>query len=261
MTTHHHLPRLGSAVASGRTPSGVRVFGVVSADGTATSLFPLTEHVFGWTSECAATERLWMVGSAVSERSVFSAALVGPPSLTGSQVSRRSVMRLRITTSDRAGGSVYEVDLGQSLELYAQSLQVELLAPDSTVVLGDGAPSPRTGLVFASRCRLRMLQLDVSRGARSALLTETVFVPAEQAVVVPVPAAAARLTAYAETLAAPPVWRWLRGEASGPAVPLGRVGWDIDAPRLEVDVPSAAHLRIEPDAAVRTFTLVWTISP
>ncbi|MCH9681295.1 MAG: hypothetical protein K0V04_07675 [Deltaproteobacteria bacterium] len=261
MNTHRH-PRLGCAVASRRTPPGVRVFGVVSTDGTAGGLFPLSQRVFSWTTENHPSEHLWMVGSAVEERLQFSAVPVGPPELSEPNVLRRSVMRLRIRTTDTAGGSVYEVDLGQSLEVYAQALQVDLLAPRDSVTVVGGPVAPQAGLVFASRCSLRMLALDVTRGARSALLTQTVFVPAGQPTVLEVPTAAARLTAYAETLAAPPVWRWLRGEpAPGTAVPLGQVAWTIDAPRLEVDVPSATHLRIEPAAGARTFTLVWTIAP
>ena len=95
----------------------------------------------------------------------------------------------------------------------------------------------------------------------SALLTETVAIPGGQAHAQRVPAGAQRLTAYASPLATVPAWQWLRGDPAAPAVPLGTVAWSLDRPRTEVDVPSATHLRIDPDPADRVFTLVWTIHP
>ncbi len=238
------------------------MFGVVSTDGTAGGLLPVTEEVSSWSTECGDADRLWMVGSTVEEQLLFSAVPVGPPPLRVPRASRRSLMRLRITASDSAGKAVYEVDLGQSLELYARSLNIDLLAPLGTVTVSDEPVVPLEGLVFHAQVGVRMLELDVSRGARQALRTETVFVPAGQPAVQRVPGGAVRLSAFAEPLAAAPVWRWLRAEPPpGVAVPLGQVAWDADAPRFEAAVPSATHLRIEPAADDRTFTLVWTIAP
>ncbi len=254
-------PRLGSAVVSRRTPPGVRVFGVVSTDGTAGGLLAVTEEVFSWTTECGDADRLWMVGSTVEEQLLFSAVPVGPPPRTPS-ASRRSAMRLRISVSDSAGTSTYDVDLGQSLELYARSLYVALLAPRGAVAVSDGQVAPQQGLVFHAQVGLRMLELDISRGARRASLTETVFIAAGQPAVQRVPGGAVWLLAFAEPMAAVPVWRWLRAESPlGTAIALGQVAWDADAPRFETDVPSATHVRIEPAVEDRTFTLVWTIAP
>ncbi|MCA9707605.1 MAG: hypothetical protein KDK70_17265 [Myxococcales bacterium] len=256
-------PRLGAAFASRCTEPGVRVFGVVSTDGTAAGLLPLVARVGAWSSMGGQGEHLWMVGSTVQERLAWAPVPVGPSSLVGREAVGRSVMRLRIVTSDSAGGAVYTVDLGQSLEVVAASMQVELWAPQGSVVLtGDDAQVvPQQGLLFESQCLVRLLRLEASRGACSALLTETMAIPGGQAHAQRVPAGARRLTAYASPLATVPAWQWLRGDPAAPAVPLGTVAWSLDRPRTEVDVPSATHLRIDPDPADRVFTLVWTIHP
>jgi hypothetical protein len=170
-------------------------------------------------------------------------------------------MRLRITTTDSTRGTAYEIDLGQSLELYAEALQVELLAPDGAVALTDHGTAPQQGLLFESHVLVRMLRLEASRGVSSALLTESFHVRGGEPHVQRVPAGARRLTAYASSLGLAPVWQWLRGDPATMAVPLGLVAWSSDRPRMEIDVPSATHLRIEPDAAARLYTLVWTITP
>ncbi|MCH9686023.1 MAG: hypothetical protein K0V04_31600 [Deltaproteobacteria bacterium] len=234
----------------------------MSTDGTAGGLLPVDEEVSSWTTASGGVDRLWMVSSTVQEQLLFSAVPVDPPPLRVPGASRRSAMRLRICASDSAGKSVYEIDLGQSLELYTRSLNIDLLAPPGTVTVSDGPVVPQQGLVFHAQVGLRMLELEVSRGAREAFRTETVFIAAGQPAVQLVPAGAVRLLAFAEPLAATPVWRWLRAEPSpGTAIPIGQVTWDADAPRFETAVPSATHLRIEPAATDRTFTLVWTIAP
>lgn len=260
MTSSHTLPRLGAAVTSQRTSPGVRVFGVVSTDGTAAGLLPLITTVGSWNAGPCSSEHLWMVGSTVRERHAWAPAPVGPSGLTGAELAWRSVMRLRVTTTDVAGGTVYELDLGQSLELYAESVHAQLLAPAGSVELTGADVAPRQGLVFESQCLVRLLRLEVSRGVSSARQTETLHVPGDQARVLRVPSGARLLTAYASPLAAAPVWRWLRGDPTTMAVPLGTVAWSLDHPRHEIAVPSATHLRIEPDPADRVFTLVWTLT-
>ncbi|MCX4244212.1 hypothetical protein [Paraliomyxa miuraensis] len=257
----HDDPRLGAAYVSRRTAPGAAVFGVVSDDGTAAGLRPITETVSTWTTECRGGEHLWMVGSTVQEALRWAAVPIGPPGVGGLSLARRSVMRLRITTTDSARGTAYELDLGQSLELYTEALHVALLAPEGSVLLDTGRPvAPQQGLLFQSQVLVRMMRLEASRGVASVLLTESFHVPAGRAHVQRVPAGARRLTAYASPLVAAPVFRWLRGDPPVMAVPLGLVAWSPDRPRMEIDVPSATHLRIEPDAAARLFTLVWTIT-
>ncbi|MEX1365183.1 MAG: hypothetical protein AB1Z98_18795 [Nannocystaceae bacterium] len=254
------MPRLGAAFASTRASAGVRAFGVVSSDGTAAGLLPLTARVGSWSTGCSRGEHLWMVGSTVLEQMWQAAAPEGPRGVSGLDVGRRSVMRLRVSTTDSAGGTQLELDVGQSLELYAEALQVDLLAPEGSVAVSDAPVPPQQGLLFESRCMVRLLRLEASRGVASALLTETFYVFPGQSHVQRVTAAARRLTAYAEPLAAVPMWRWLRGDPATVAVPLGTVAWSTDRPRAEVDVPSASHLRLEPDPAARVFTLVWTLT-
>lgn len=260
-STDLEQPRLGAAFVSRRTAPGVHVFGVISSDGTAAGLRPTVTRVATWTTECGRPEHLWMVGSTVQEALRWAAVPVGPLGVAGLDLARRSVMRLRIVTTDSARGTIYELDLGQSLELYAEALQVELWAPEGAVALRDDAPVPQQGLLFESQVLVRMLRLEASRGAVSALLTETIYIPGGRAHVQRVPSGARRLTAYASPLGVAPLWRWLRGDPAVMAVPLGTIAWSDDRPRMEIDVPSATHLRIEPDPAVRVFTLVWTISP
>ena len=180
----------------------------------------------------------------------------------GDGLPTRSVMRLRILTTDTAKGSELLVDLGQSLELYAEAIRVELLAPTGSVALTDAAVAPREGLVFDAMCMVRLLRLEASRGARSALLTQTEAIPANEGRTIEVPPAARRLTIYAELPApAPQTMRWLRGDPSTMSIGLGVVAWDGHRPRTEVDVPSASHLRIDARPQPRVFTLVWTINP
>jgi len=254
-------PRLGAAFVSHRTPPGVHVFGVVSSDGTAAGLRPTATRVASWTTEHGRPEHLWMVGSTVQEALRWAVAPIGPLGVGGLELARRSVMRLRIITTDSARGTTYELDLGQSLELYAEALQVELWAPEGAVVVRDDVAMPQQGLLFESQVLVRMLRLEASRGIASALLTETIYVGGGQAHVQRVPSGARRLTAYASPLGIAPLWQWLRGDPAVMAVPLGTIAWSDDRPRMEIAVPSATHLRIEPDPATRVFTLVWTISP
>ncbi|MCX4240200.1 cupin domain-containing protein [Paraliomyxa miuraensis] len=258
----HRDPRLGTAYVSRRTAPGAEVFGVVSDDGTAAGLRPITTRVGSWSSECPTGEHLWMVGSTVQEALRWSPAPAGPAGVSGLDPSRRSVMRLRITTTDSARGTTYEIDLGQSLELYAEALQVELWAPQGAVLLGTQQPvAPQQGLLFESQALVRMMRLEVSRGACCALLTDSFYIPAGQPHVQRVPAGARRLTAYPSALGLGSMWWWLRGDPATVAVPLGLVAWSSDRPRMEIDVPSAAHLRIDPAAVARLFTIVWTITP
>lgn len=260
-STDLEAPRLGAAFVSHRTAPGVHVFGVVSSDGTAAGLrLPIT-RVASWTTECGRPEHLWLVGSTVQEALRWAGVPMAPLGVGGLDLARRSVMRLRVITTDSARGTIYELDLGQSLELYAEALQLELWAPEGAVALRDDAPTPQQGLLFESQVLVRMLRLEASRGVSSALLTETIYVRGGQAHVQRVPSGARRLTAYASPLGIAPLWRWLRGDPAVMAVPLGTIAWSDDRPRMEIDVPSASHLRIEPDPATRVFTLVWTISP
>ncbi|MCA9654691.1 MAG: hypothetical protein KC501_32550 [Myxococcales bacterium] len=239
----------------------MRVFGVASSDGTAAGLLPLTQRVHTWSSGHVGQEHLWLVGSTVRERQRWAAAPQGPQSV-GDGLPTRSGMRLRILTTDTAKGSELLVDLGQSVELYAEAIRVELLAPAGSVALTDTAVALREGLVFDAQCMVRMLRLEASRGARSALLTQTEAIPANEDRTLEVPPAARRLTIYTELPApAPQTTRWLRGDPSTMAIGLGVIAWDGDRPRTEIDVPSASHLRIDAHPEPRVFTLVWTIHP
>lgn len=239
----------------------MRVFGVVSDDGTAAGLRPLTERVRTFQSGCHGHEHLWMVGSTAREVLRWEDAPTGPRALTEIDVGRRSALRLRIVTSGSALGSTYEIDLGQSLELVAESLYVELLAPEGAMEVVNGSEGQEQGLLFDTLCLVRLLRLEVSRGRDTALLTQSVFVPANQAHVQRVPCGAQRMSVYGEPSFGFPQLRWLRGDPAFAAVELGSIQTLFGLPRWDIDVPSASHLTIEPFGAARTFTFVWTIAP
>ena len=261
MHDHSHRPKAGAAWPTCQTHAGVRVFGVASSDGTAAGLVPLTGRVQTWSSGPVGQEHLWLVGSTVRERLRWAAAPEGPRTV-GDDAPTRSVMRLRIQTSDTAKGHELLLDLGQSVELFAEAVHVELLAPAGSVALSNEAVAPRQGLLLDAMCMVRMLRLEGSRGATSALLTQTEAVPAGQGRTLEVPPGARRLTLYAELPApTPQTLRWLRGDPATMAIPIGVVAWDGGQPRNESDVPSASHLRIEAHPQPRVFTLVWTITP
>lgn len=259
-TSSLSMPRLGAAFASPRASAGVRAFGVVSSDGAAAGLRPPTTSLGSWSTGCVGAEHLWMIGSSVRERVWWAPAPEESQGVGNRDGGRRSVMRLRVSTTDSAGGTAYELDLGQSLELYAQALQVKLLAPEGAVVVTDVAVEPRRGLLFESRCMIRLLQLEASRGVSSALLTETIFVPSGAPHLHRVPSGARHLTAYVESPPDVPVMRWQWGDPST-AITLGTIAWPSNQPQTELDVPSASHLRIEAAEEDRTFTFVWTVVP
>ena len=258
---------------------GTVIVGRVSTDGAdpRAGLLPITAVPATWGQDsrpraldairdCTDREEyLWLLSSQVSESySAGEAPVPYPPvpSANDETVSGRSVMHLRVKASTAAGARPFLVDLGQSIEFYAQGLNVELVAPLGSVSftpsLGQAAalPAPAIGVLFTSFVGVRIEKIEASRSVASALFTQTVYVPAEQTTNLQIPTAAQRLTAYAET-ATTPVMRWVRGGV----IDLGRVDWDPLRPRLEIDVPSANTLRIVSAAAARLFTLVWTIAP
>lgn len=170
-------------------------------------------------------------------------------------------MRLRIAAASSAGGDPpYIIDLGQAFEFYAESVEVELLAPQGSQAIGQGTVLPSAvGLLFQAEVGVRLLRLEEHSSAAAALLTDTIFVAQREEVDVPIPCGARRLTIYGET-AISPVMRWIRNAAA--ALAMGVVDWDPVRPRHEIDVPSASDLRISADDDTdRTFTFVWTISP
>lgn len=205
-----------------------------------------------------------MVGSQVAESYASGVAPTAFPPIPGQNdpaTSGRSVMHLRIKASTVAGGRPFSIDIGQTIEFYAEGLTVELVAPQGTVVVNSqlGQPSalppPAIGLLFTSYIGLRLEKIETSRALPRALFTQTRYIAANETADLQVPTAAQRLTLYSESSVSP-VMRWRRD-----ILDLGVVDWDPLRPRLEVDVPSATTLRILAVPSTRLFTLVWTIVP
>ncbi len=245
-----------------RTAPSVRVFGVVSDDGTAAGLRPIDTRVTSFSGGCPGREHLWMVDGMARERLHWAALPEGPQAITTLGVARQSVLRLRVIAVGSALGATFELDLGQSVELVAETLHVDLLGPTGSLDLTEQTtPPPQTGLLFDSLCFVRLLRLEVSRGQSSARLTETFTVLGGQAHAQPIPTAARRLTIYLDPPAALATMQWRRGESAPDGSTAAVLGVMSGVPSGEVEVPAATHLLVQPGGADRTFTFVWTITP
>ncbi|MCH9682962.1 MAG: hypothetical protein K0V04_16115 [Deltaproteobacteria bacterium] len=252
---------LGRSCAPRRFP-GVRVFSVLSPDGTVADLQQPTRIVNSWTDDCGRGERLWLVASSVRE--VIRTSIVPVPPLTGNEMEDapavgRSALRLRIIAGQRGGSSTYLVDLGQSLELYAESLQVELLAPTDAQLSSDA--ENRRGLLADTQAVARLLQIEQSRGARTALLSQTFFIRETSGLVVEIPPAARALTLYPSNPAVALPGSWTRGDPASGGVALGDVFVPANGRRYASVAPSATHLSLDAVAEDRVVTFVWEIAP
>lgn len=267
------------------TKAGVHLFGALSSDGTAANLVASTsEAPKRWKSRCPDSddgneiERLFLVDSSVIEvlREEI-AAPVGPLSIQDMRVaatrSRRSLHRLRVLAHGADESDIFEIDLGQALEFYAHSFDLELLSPAGAVAIPDNAAESTAtaqGTVYDSLIFAKGLAIEHSQGAREATLTDVVTVAAGVAATVPVPSRARLVEAtMTDTGAYPPDMFWMRGDpaiGTPGAIVIGRVPWQTSG-RRELDeliVPNASHLQIDADLASgqdRVFTFTWRIRP
>lgn len=254
-----HAPILHGRTCSGITPSELRLFSVLAPDGSAATLQPLIRQIQRWTDQGDSEERLWLVSTSVREVIQNSTDGVSPVSSSALNTGpARSALKLRITTGRLRDSRVFDVDLGQDLELYASSISAAILAPEDTQ---EGASAQeRIGLVADTSATVRLLKIEQSRGARTALMTDTLHAPTRTAVTFEVPTAAVGATIYGE-------WNvnvlgdWYRGDPDSGGIIIGRTRVQQSRRRFESPVPSATHLQIEGDDEDRTITVVWRIQP
>ena len=268
------------------TRAGVHLFGALSSDGTAANLVPSSLAPKRWQSRgrdfdrsCEGeVERLYLINTSVLEvlREEI-AGPVGPLSIEAMRAattrSRRSLHRLRVLANGADESDIFEIDLGQPLEFYAHSFDLELLSPAGVVAVPDNAAQSADtaqGTVYDSLIFAKGLAIEHTQGATEATLTDVVTVAAGVAATVPVPSRARSLEAtMTDTGAYPPDMFWVRGDPAigvPGAITIGRVPWQTSG-RRELDelvVPNASHLQIDADLASgqdRVFTFTWRIRP
>lgn len=185
-------------------------------------------------------------------------------------ISESSVLRIRVLVKSDSLESVYIIDAGQSWELYAEEVDLEILGPLGTrSVPRDGAAFTASGTVFDSLLTSRILGIERGTGAGIAKFSEQVPVPAGAVVVRPIPNGAQWVVGHMGLDGVlPPSTQWMCGDSSVIGEPaafeVGLLPWDGfgGQPRtIQQPVPAgASHYRINADGAnARIFSFVWGI--
>lgn len=250
-----------------RRTKSAQAFSVLSSTGTSAGLQLNTRGLRSWRTyeghdPC---ERLWLVSTAVSEvvrlaenpvEPLSSAVIAANPNRTN-----RSALHLRIDASHTSGSTEYRIDLGQSFEIYAGQIHMELLGPPDSAESSGAAPA--SGLVADTLVTVRMLEIEVARG-HTASLTETLFVTRDTAAIGhPVPPGARALTIQTEPPVRTLVGSWWRGRPPTDGVQIG----DFIVPPngrsqyARIPAPQATHMTFAPGIIGRVITLVWEIVP
>lgn len=273
------MPVLGGRTDQ-KTPPDVRhLFGSYDDPaGAGGGTFPdMSDLGAGYPSHNDCAPGLWVVSSAAREvqRYVAPPGTLTPLTLrqvtdrtppAGSSVADRSALKLRIALSGRGYRREVTVDVGQPIEVYAQTVYAAIQAPAGTVEVKESITPEASGLVFDSAVGVQIMRLEQSIGARDAYLTETFVVPAATQVIREIPPGAREVVGYSDGDASG--WEWLVG-GSGPAQVwvVGELPWIQDAGTPlrrtypQSVAPSATHIRTDSNGSARRVSLVWRIRP
>lgn len=193
----------------------------------------------------------------------------------GAQLVRRSQLKLRVTAGVGTANRRFDMDVGQSLEINADKVCVDWLAPTNfyevpTFPVGTlfpvPAPPTRSGFVIDVWLGVSLVRLEEAVGDNEVTLTTHLFVPANTLGVIQVPPFATKVTVYQDpTLGASAgIWQMLYGDpVVVGTIPHGAIPFIPGARKSEpdIDLADTTHLQTDLDNADRFFTMRWTIRP
>lgn len=230
-------------------------------------------------SEFGQCERLWRIRSSGREVLRSSAAPINP--LTRQQIdnvdntpagaSNNPIVHLKkqIKLQSRTGESNFTFDIGQAIELYGFSVDVDILAPAGTLEVSDSVPATlaltATGLVFDAALGIEVLAIETSLGNITGRLTQHLVVLATAQPTIAVPRNAIRLRILQSAVgAASPTWnRFIGDPAVHASLNIGPINFVGRISTLQsTEIGDATHLQTDVDAVNnRFYTLIWEIRP
>lgn len=161
------------------------------------------------------------------------------------------------------------IDIGESIELYGFSVDIDLVGPPGTIVVSDGVSTSltatATGLVFDAALGVEVLAIEAPLGKKRAKLTQHVPVLLNTQPTIAVPTAATEVKILQTTAGtASTSWNRFVGDPAvhasiqtGPITFTGRISDD-----RANELGNATHLQTDLDAVNdRFYTLIWTIEP
>lgn len=225
-------------------------------------------------------ERLWRIRSSGREVLRFSAENLTPlprgqienPTALPAGATGTPVVHLKkqIKLQSRtATTNIFTLDIGQSIELYGFSVDIDILAPLGTAEISTSIPAStiltRSGLVIDAVLAVEILALEAPLGQKIARLTQHVFVEADTQVSIPIPNAAIGGRILQTTAgAASPTWtRWIGDPAIHSSLQVGPIVFANRVSEMSsTEIGDCTTLQTDLDAVNdRFYTLIWRIRP
>ena len=269
----------------------LRLFGqlaVTPVDAAAPIINAYDTSVGTWRPQRACAELgcgVWMLQSSVIEilRSAAEATIApigsvgafGPGNILPAGATRvrgRSQVKLRVNAEASTINRQWDQDVGQTLEVNADSVCVEYLVPSNFVEITSTNQNSttilRSGLVLDVwlSISLNRLESPIGIGDGTVTLTDNLQVPANTQGTIRIPPFAIAVTIYQTTGGgASAAWTQWYGDPAVTAgsIAVGQLPFIAGARRTQQEsvLPNATHLQTDMDAANRAYILAWTIRP
>lgn len=284
----------GRVARRGVFKGAMHLFGSVSPNRELAQIgyLPIPEAGSGWWPKCppaAACASTWLVSTTGDEiqRSISEEA-VGPlhenlflpqnalPAGASRSIGRTQIKAV-ITANTGSGERRFFADVGQAIEIQADTVSVDWMAPsDETnqffdVGMAGKRPTPEptaVGIVIDARVGVEVALIENPIGLFDVVFTNHLVVPLNTRGTIPVPPFARAVTInQAATLGAASVqWEMHYGDPAllATTVEHGAIPFIPGLRKTEpgIELGDTTHLRTDTDAnANRFFTLRWTIRP
>lgn len=278
-----NAPCLGGRAGVMANAKGEQMFCALTSSANAYEINTDVELTPGWTTPQgfaktvhSMNDRLWLVAPRGLEVIRFAEELTAPLTRTvitsgplpagASRSQNIRAYRVRVKCSDSSGYAVFDMDLNQEIELWAQRIEVTLLGPANALSVPSDVPESlrRQEWIVDSLLGCQIVPIEESKGAREAHLTEYFLNPLSTASTIRVPRSAVGVKVYqGEPIAAAPTIRWNRLLGTTAPINVGsinfnnRVSGDSDS-----KVGAESHLQTDTDGVSnRLFVVNWTIRP
>ncbi len=178
--------------------------------------------------------------------------------------------RVRVKCSSETGFAVFDLDLNQEIELWAQRIDVTLMGPPNALSVASNPAAGQysaTNLVVDSLFGCQIIPIEESKGCNEGRLTTYQRNPTGEETVVSVPRSASAVKIYqGEPLRAAPTIRWRRQIGATPLTPATDVGGINFNARESIDASAPIGLESQLITDVdplnpRLFIMNWTIRP
>lgn len=228
-------------------------------------------------------ERLWRVGTGclvayrnsvpqlnpltVSEFEALSNP--GAAIAVGSETGGNGYFRIRYLVSSAQGAYSFDLDIGETVEIYALQVNTTLIGPPNTLLITQendsksATPAERNGLVIDARLGSRIMPIEASTGMREGRLTQIIPVPINTQVEVTVPKFARSFHIYQDGAgAASGAWTKFVGPPAA-GCDVGSITFTGRSSRADDEALGRESVLQTDDNAVnaRLFQVQWTIRP